>query len=138
MKTPKKRNLVSLTQPDRSKLSKPRKINLYKYPTPTSQPKWKSTTGKSLTWEAIDVAHSVSTGLAPMQGSQLMNTLSTPLSPLPIASTKVTEDPDYCAICTQLGKDSPEKLGLSSDWMRKMIRPKTRIRNNLKPALTCS
>ena len=36
--------------------------------------------------------------------------------PSSIALKKVTEDPDYCAICTPLGKDCPGKLGLSSDW----------------------
>ena len=115
-KTPKKRNLVSLTKPDRSKLSKPRKINVQKLSTSTSQLNWKSTSGKSLTQESIDVADSTSMSLAPVQGSQLMNTPSTPLPLSPTNSTKVTEDSDYCAVCTPLGKDCPGKLGLSSDW----------------------
>ena len=44
-----------------------------------------------------------------------MNTPSTPLPPLPTASSKVAEDPDYCATCTPLDNDCPGKLGLSSD-----------------------
>ena len=115
-KTPKKRNLVPLTKPDRSKLSEPRKINVYKYPTSTSQLNWRSTTRTSLTQEATDAACSMSPSLAPMQGNQLMNTPSTPLPPLSTASTKVAEDSEYCAICTPLGKDHLGKLGLSSDW----------------------
>ena len=67
-KTPEKRNLVSLTKPDRSKLSKPRKINVQKFPTSTSQLNWNAINGKNLTQEGIDAAHSVSTNLAPMQG----------------------------------------------------------------------
>ena len=80
-KTPKKINSVPLTRPDRSKLSKPRKTNVYKYQASTSQLNWKSKTGKSLTQEAIDAAYITSTSLAPMQESQVMNTPSTP-SPL--------------------------------------------------------
>ena len=67
---------------------------------PSGQLNWKSTTGKSLTWEAIDVAHSSSTSLTSMQGSLLMNTPLTPSSPSPIASTKAAENSEYCAICT--------------------------------------
>ena len=50
-----------------------------------------------------------------MQENQLMNTLSTPSSPSPTASSEVTEDPHYCVIFTSLGKDCPGKIGLSSD-----------------------
>ena len=54
------------------------------------------------------MACSMSTSQAPMQGSQLMNTPSTPLHPSPTASTKVAEDSEYCAICTPLGKTDQE------------------------------
>ena len=54
-----------------------------------------------------------------MQESQPMNMPSTPLPLLPTASTKVIEDPDYCAICTPLGKDCLGKLRLFSDWDEK-------------------
>ena len=111
-----KRNLVLLTKPARSKLPKPRKTNMQTFPSSTSQLNWKSTTSKSLTQEAIDVACSMSTNLAHVQGTQLMKTSSTPSLPSPTASTKVIEDPDYCAICTPLGTDCPGTLGLSSDW----------------------
>ena len=107
-KTSKKRNLVSLTKPDRSKLSKRRMINVYKCPASTNQLNWKSTTSKSLIQEATDAACSTSTSLAPMQGSQLMNTQSTTLPHSSTASTKVAEEPDYCAICTPLGKTVQE------------------------------
>ena len=80
---------------------------MYKYPASTRQLNWKATTGKSLTQEAIKVAHSTSASLAPVEGTQLMNTQSTPSPPSPTASTKSTEDPDYWAICTLLGKDCP-------------------------------
>ena len=40
----KKRKLVQLTKPDRSKLAKPRNINMQKFPISTSQLNWKSTT----------------------------------------------------------------------------------------------
>ena len=63
--TQKKRILITLTRLDRSKLSKPRKINVYKYPLSSCQLNWKSTTDNSLTQEAIDVACSTSTYLAP-------------------------------------------------------------------------
>ena len=78
-----------------------------KYPISISQLNWKSTTSKGLTKEAIDVAYSTSTSLAPVQRSQLMNTPSTPSSSSPTASTKVT-DSDYCAICTLLDKEGDQ------------------------------
>ena len=115
-KTPKKRNSVPLTKPDKSKLSKPRKINVQKYLTSTSQLNWKPATSKSLTKEAIDAAWSTSTSLAPCKECQLMNIPSTPLPCSPTDTTKVAEDSKYCAICTPLGKDCPGRLGLSSDW----------------------
>ena len=69
-KTPLKRNLVQLTKPDKSKLANPRKINVQKFPSSSSsQLNWKSTTSRSLTQEAIGVAHNMLTNLAPMQGS---------------------------------------------------------------------
>ena len=79
-KTLKKRNLVQLTTPDRSKLVKPRKINMQKFSSSTiSQLNWKSTTGRSLTQETIKVAFSMLTNLVPMQRSQLEdNTSSLP------------------------------------------------------------
>ena len=89
---------------------------MQKFPASTTQLNWKSTTSKSLTQEAIDAACSLSTNLAPVEGSQLMNTPSTPSSPSPSASTKVREDSEYCAICRPLRKDCPGKIGLSSDW----------------------
>ena len=85
-------------------------------PTSTaSQLNWKSTTGRSLTQEAIDVANSTLTNLAPMQGSQLVdNTPSPPTPPSPTAYTKATKNSRYCAIDRPLGKDCPGKLALSS------------------------
>ena len=91
---------------------------MQKFPTSTSsQLDWKSTTGRSLTKEAIDVTHSVLTNLFPVQGSQLVgNTPSPPLTPSPTASTKVIKESRYCAICISLGKDWSGKLALSSEW----------------------
>ena len=110
-KTPKKRNLVPPTKPDRSKLSKQRKINIQQFPTSTSQINWKSTIHKGLTQEAIDVNQS---GLYAMKSADehSFHTLTTS----PAASIKVTEDSEYCKICTSLGKYCRGKLGLSSDW----------------------
>ena len=111
--TQKKRSLVPLTKPDRSKLAKPRKMNIQKpkCPAATANPlNWKSTTGKSLTQEAIYTACSASTYLAPIQGSKLINTLSTPSPPSTAAYAKITEHSKYCAICTPLGKYCPEKF----------------------------
>ena len=117
--------MVPLTKPDRSKLSKLRKINVYKYPASISELNWKSTTVKSLTQEAIDT-HSMSTSLAQMQGSQLINTPSTSPTPSPTAFAKVADDPDYCAICKLLGKDCPGKIGLSFYWDEEDDRAKVR------------
>ena len=56
-KIPGKRNLAQLTsKPNRSKVAKPRKVNVQKFPTSTlSQLNQKSTFGGSLIQEAIDV-----------------------------------------------------------------------------------
>ena len=51
-----------------------------------------------------------------MQGSQVMNTPSTPTPTSPAIPAKITEHSKYCAICTPLGKDCPEKIAMSSDW----------------------
>ena len=111
---------------------------MQKFPTSTNQLNWKLTTGKSLTQEAIDVVHSTSTSLAPMQGSQLMNTSSTPLPPSLTTFTKVAEDSEHFVICTALGIDCPGKLGLSNDWNEEDDHAKDKDKNNLKPALIYS
>ena len=115
--TPNKRDLIPLPKPDRSKLAKPRKVNIHKptFPGVTGNPiNWKSTR-KSLIQGDIDVACSASTNLAPVKGSQLMNTPSTPLSTSSAAPAKITEHSKYCATCTPLGKDCPEKFTMSTD-----------------------
>ena len=91
---------------------------MQKFPSSTgSQLNWKSTTDGILTQKAIDVTHSTSPNLAPMQGSQLVdNTPFPPSPPSPPTCTKAAEDLRYCAICTPLGKDCPGKLAMSSDW----------------------
>ena len=139
--TLKKRNVVPLTKPDRSKLVKPRKINVQKptFPAATGNPlNWKSTTGKSLTQEAIDTAHGMSTNLVPMKGSQLMNTPSTPSSTSPVAPTEITEHSKYCAICTPLGRDCPEKFAVSSDWDEEDNNKEKDQKHNPKAALNSS
>ena len=80
--TLKKRNLVQFTKPERTRLTRPRKINMQNFPSSTSsQLNWKSTTGRSHTQEAMYVAHCALTNLAPMQGSQLVD--NTPSHPHP-------------------------------------------------------
>ena len=112
--TVKKRNLVPLTRPNRSKLSQPRRINIRKLPKAT-QLDLASTIGKSLTQEAKDVAWHASTSPTPVQRSQLMDTPSTPSPTSPAAPAKITEHSKYSAICTPLGKICPE-FAMSSDW----------------------
>ena len=68
----KKCNLVPLTQPDRAKLSQARRINVGKLPKATQQ-NWASTIGKNLIQKAKDIAQCMSTSLAPIQGSQLID-----------------------------------------------------------------
>ena len=51
----------------------------------------KSTISKSLTQEVNDAAQSTSTSLAPIQGSQLMDTPPMPLPTSPAAPAKITE-----------------------------------------------
>ena len=109
--TLKKRSLVPLTTPNRSKLSQLRKINVRKLPKAT-QLNWASTIGRNLTQEANDVAQSTSTSLVPIQGSRLMDTPSTPL---PTSPAKIKEHSKCCAICTLLGKICPEEFPMSSD-----------------------
>ena len=110
-------------------------INVHKYPASTNQLNWRSTSYKSLTQEAMIDVHSTSTSLASMQGSQLMNTLSTSSSASPTASTKVTEYPDYCAVCTPLGKYCPGKLGLYSDWDEEGDQAKDKNQNQPEASL---
>ena len=120
-KTPMKRNLAQLAKPDRSKLAKGRKINVQKFPASNvSQLKWKSTSGRNLTQEALDAACSMLSSLTPVQGSQLVNNNPSPSSaPSPRASTQAKEDKRYCAICTPLGKECSGRLAMSSDWDEK-------------------
>ena len=106
--TMKKRNLVPVTRPNRSKLSWLRKVNMRKLP--------KATISRSLTQEAKDVAQHVSTSLAPIQGSQLMDTTCTPSHTSPAAPAKITKNSQYCVISTLLGKICPEEFSMSSDW----------------------
>ena len=117
-KTPKKRNLVPPTKPHRSNLTKPRKVNMQKFLTSTiTKLNWKSTSGRNLTQEAKDAAHTSSSSLVPVQGSQLMNNNPSPPSPPSCtASTKAAEDSRHCAIYTSLGKECPDRLAMFSDW----------------------
>ena len=119
----KKRNLVQLTQLDRSKLEKSRKINLQKFPSSTSsQINWKSTTGKILTHEAIDATCSALTNLAPMQGSQLVNnTPSPPSPPLPTASTKATKRFKILCYMHTTGQGLPKHISIVFwlEWRRR-------------------
>ena len=67
--------------------------------------------------EAKDAAQSLSTSLAPIQGSQLMDTSATPSPTSPaILTAKITEHSKYCVICTPLGQICLEGFAMSSDW----------------------
>ena len=112
--TSRKRNLVQLTsKPDRSKLVKPRKVNMQKFPASTiSQINWKSMSCRSHAQQSIDVACSTLSSLTSVQGCQLLNKNLTPPSS-PTASTQAKEDPRYCTICTPLGKECPGRLATS-------------------------
>ena len=59
---------------------------------------------------------SISTSLAPIQGSQLMEALSSPSPTSHAAPAKITEHSKYSGICTRLGKICPEGFAMSSDW----------------------
>ena len=54
----------------------------------------------------------MSTSLAPIQGSQLMD--NPPTSS--VAPAKITEHSKYCVIFTPLGKIHPEEFAMSLDW----------------------
>ena len=64
----------------------------------------------------MDVAQLASTSLAPIQGSQLLDTPSSPSPTSPPAPVKIAEHSKYCAVCTTLGKICPEEFAMSSDW----------------------
>ena len=130
--TVKKRNLVPMTRPNRSKLSQPRKINVRKLPKAT-QLNWKSSISKCLTQGAKDAVQNTSTSLAPIQGSQLIDTPSTPSPTSPAGPAKITEHSKYCAICTQLGKVCPEDFAMLSDWDEEDDQAKDKDKDQKQP-----
>ena len=85
---------IPLTRPNRAQLSQPRRINVRKL-TEATQLNWASTISKSLTQEANDVAQGTSASLAPIQGSQLMDTPSMPSPTSSAAPAKITEHSKY-------------------------------------------
>ena len=101
--------MVPLTRPNRAKLSQPRRVNVGPLPEATQQ-NWASTLRK-----AKDTAH-VTTSLAPIQVSQLMDPSSIPSPTSPAFSAKITEHSKYSAIYMPLGKICPEEFAMSSDW----------------------
>ena len=104
-----KHNLVPLPRLNRAKLFQPRKISVGLLHEAT-QWNWAASLGK-----AKDAA-GITTSLAPIQTSQLMDTPSTlsPTSPNP--PIKSSEHSNYCAICTPLGKICLKEFPMSSDW----------------------
>ena len=118
------RNLVTITRPNRVKLSQPRKINIRPFP-PATQLNWLATL-------KVKEAAGATTNLAPTQTSQPMDTQST-LSPTsPIPPVKFTEHTKYCAICTPLGRICLKEFPMSSDWRMMMKKEKTRIKEKTK------
>ena len=105
----KKCNLVPLTRPDRAKLAQPRRLNVGPLPEATRQ-NWTSNLGK-----ARDVA-GTTTRLAPIKGSQVMDTSPIPSPTSPVVPTKTTGHSKYCLICMPLGKICPEEFAMSLDW----------------------
>ena len=79
-------------------------------PLEAPQQNWASTFGKTK-----DMA-GVTTSLASIQGSQLMDMPSMPSPTSTKAPIKFTEHSRYCAICTSLGKTSPTEFVMASDW----------------------
>ena len=58
----------------------------------------------------------VTTSLAPIEQSQLMDTLPRPSSTSPVVPAKLTGHSKYCPICMPLGKICLEEFAMSSDW----------------------
>ena len=81
----KKCNLVPLTRPNRAKLTQPRRVNVGPFPEATQQ-NWAFTFAK-----ANNVAD-MTTSLACIQGSQLMDTSSIPSPTLPVVPVIITEN----------------------------------------------
>ena len=62
------------------------------------------------------MTQSLTTSLAPRQGSQLMEFLSIPSPTSPAVPAKITDNSKYCVICTPLGKICPKEFAMSLDW----------------------
>ena len=95
-------NLVTLTRPNREKLSQTRKINVGPYP-PVMQMNW-------LTTVKVKEAEVTAASQAP-----------TPTHPAEIPATQSytslsLPDTKYCAVCIPLGKLCPNEYPITTDW----------------------
>ena len=116
--------------PDQRRFAKPRRANINKINlrSPHSLPNvlnnnraidWDSNVVKNLTTKAMETAQEISTTLTPMQGTQLVRTVSTP-NPLNTVTEKPTEEmvekqkkeegATYCPICLPVGHECKGKL----------------------------
>ena len=95
-------NLVTLTSPNREKLSQPRKVNVGPYP-PEIQRNWPATL-KAKEAEATESSHTPTlTQPAEAPVTQSNTSLSSP-------------DTKYCMVCTPLGKFCPSEYPITLDW----------------------
>ena len=97
-----KSNLVTLTRPNREKLSQPGRVNVGPYP-PATQRNW-LTTLKAKETEAA----------ASSQTPTPTQPVEVPATESPTPST--SPNMKYCAICTPLGKICPNEYPMSLDW----------------------
>ena len=95
-------NLVTLTRPNRVKLSQPRKVNVGPLPKAT-QRNWLATLRAKEEEAAASSQAPAPTQQADVPANQSPNS---PLSP----------DTKYCTICTPLGKLCPYEYPILSDW----------------------
>ena len=95
-------NLVTLTRPNREKLSQPRKVNVGSLPKAT-QRNWLATFKAKEVEATASSQAPTPTPIAEVPAAQF------PTLPLP-TETK------YCAVCTPLEKLCPNKYPISLDW----------------------